>query len=96
MLHLYLLDAPVEIRLWFLRLRKGFRMPTYQNTTDQPSMGAYPVIGKPTAPDNWQIISVETTEAAAELVAAQKVVSPDNFFAARVCKPKGDLFLHSA
>lgn len=75
-------------------------MNAFTRTTDVPT-AAYPVLIQPASGDDWQNLlnaagKIPATQAEAELLAATAVSSPSNNFAARVCTPSGDLFLHGA
>lgn len=73
-------------------------MNAFTRTTDVAT-AAFPVLIQPAENDDWQNKlngqgKIPATQAEAELLAATAVGPPDNNFAARVCTPSGDLFLH--
>jgi hypothetical protein len=73
-------------------------MNAFTRTTDVPT-AAFPVLKQASSGADWANVlnaegKIPATQAEAELLAATVVGPPDNNFAARVCTPSGDLFLH--
>ncbi len=67
-------------------------MPTFEQEPDETTTDLFPVFGKPTINDSWQLVGIYSTVGAADAAAAAKVDVPDNFAKVRVCLPNGNLY----
>ena len=67
-------------------------MATFEQEPDEVTTDLFPVFGKPTAGDSWQLVGIYSTVGAADAAAAAKVDTPDNFAKVRVCLPVGNLY----